>query len=207
LKSLAASYSNNESQFEKLSTQITKLQSNINLQISQIAPESLNPFIQIQQMSNVVSDYVLQQKTLEALKFGDMYRRYDSVEEAHLKTFEWILSEQVDKADPERQAAKKLFTSWLASGSGIFHISGKLGAGKSTLMKFFCEHDRILELLKEWAGIELSALIFCLNILISSRWKNDCVCKFLLLETRKRVTKVITRLDALLASCNAQSYP
>jgi deoxyadenosine/deoxycytidine kinase len=159
LESLAGNSSNNNVEFRKLSSQIAQLQSNLRLQISQLAPESLNQFKQIQQMSSVITNYILQQITLDALMFGDMYRRYDSVEEAHLETFEWILSDQVGGVDPERHAARELFTSWLASGSGIFHICGKLGAGKSTLMKFFCEHNRIMELLKEWAGIEPSILI------------------------------------------------
>jgi hypothetical protein len=158
LESLAQGPKNNEIEFGKLSAQIAKLQFNLKLQISQLAPESLNQFNQIQRMSNVISNYILQQKALEAIKFADMYRRYDSVEEAHLKTFEWMLSDQMNEVNPERQVAKKLFTGWLTSGSGIFHICGKLGAGKSTLMKYLCEHDRTMELLRKWAGIECFAL-------------------------------------------------
>ena len=50
---------------------------------------------------------------------------------------------------------------WLTSGSGIFHISGKLGSGKSTLMKFLCESSRLSELLSHWAnGKELVIVNF-----------------------------------------------
>jgi Cdc6-like AAA superfamily ATPase len=44
------------------------------------------------------------------------------------------------------------FLSWLSSGNGIFHVSGKPGSGKSTLMKFLCDHPRTQEELQEWAG-------------------------------------------------------
>ncbi|KAJ3537472.1 hypothetical protein NM208_g6294 [Fusarium decemcellulare] len=40
----------------------------------------------------------------------------------------------------------------LREGSGIFHIAGKLGSGKSTLMKYLCSHAKLSELLTEWAG-------------------------------------------------------
>lgn len=44
------------------------------------------------------------------------------------------------------------FKKWLRSGSGIFHISGKAGSGKSTLMKLILSTERTHELLREWAG-------------------------------------------------------
>lgn len=47
---------------------------------------------------------------------------------------------------------KEPFLHWLSSGNGIFHISGKLGSGKSTLMKFLCGHPRTTAELQRWAG-------------------------------------------------------
>jgi hypothetical protein len=148
-------------------------------------PENQAQLTQIVQISNVASHYVLQQRVLDAIAFGDMYRRYETVEEAHLKTFKWILDDDVYEDDFERQDAKKLFTHWLASGSGIFHISGKLGSGKSTLMKFLCEHDRTKKLLREWAGKKLTALIHWNIHADIKRRKSRCFFKLLLLEARK----------------------
>jgi chromosomal replication initiation ATPase DnaA len=51
-----------------------------------------------------------------------------------------------------KASARALLLNWMCSGAGIFHISGKLGSGKSTLMKYLCNHDRTKFLLKEWAG-------------------------------------------------------
>ncbi|KAI0016039.1 hypothetical protein F4780DRAFT_714828 [Xylariomycetidae sp. FL0641] len=53
--------------------------------------------------------------------------------------------------DETKGRASAQFTHWLANGSGIFHIVGKPGSGKSTLMKFVDEHPRSRLLLAEWA--------------------------------------------------------
>ncbi|KAI1336098.1 hypothetical protein F5Y15DRAFT_419316 [Xylariaceae sp. FL0016] len=44
------------------------------------------------------------------------------------------------------------FVRWLREGENILHISGKAGAGKSTLMKFISRHERTLKELRTWAG-------------------------------------------------------
>jgi hypothetical protein len=56
------------------------------------------------------------------------------------------------REDEAKASARNLLLNWMSSAAGIFHISGKLGSGKSTLMKFLCDHDRTKFLLKEWAG-------------------------------------------------------
>ena len=45
----------------------------------------------------------------------------------------------VAEIDKPKAAAKKALLFWLSSGNGIFHISGKLGSGNSTLIKLLCE--------------------------------------------------------------------
>lgn len=44
------------------------------------------------------------------------------------------------------------FITWLEQGNGIFHISGKPGSGKSTLMKYLTQHPRTMEHLDIWAS-------------------------------------------------------
>lgn len=48
-------------------------------------------------------------------------------------------------------AAGKLFIDWLSLGSRFFHILGKLGSGKSTLMKYLFKHERTKIELAQWA--------------------------------------------------------
>lgn len=50
------------------------------------------------------------------------------------------------------------FADWLQSGEGIFHVVGKAGSGKSTFMKFLCDHTRAMQLLQTWSS--KSKLVF-----------------------------------------------
>lgn len=116
-------------------------------------------------------DKVLQSKVLEALRFEEMHRRYDNIEEAHIDTFRWLLddTEPLLKQDqtllprdeltwhlreerPLRLRAQERFLDWLRNGRGVFHISGKPGAGKSTLMKYLAESPKTQLYLQSWAG-------------------------------------------------------
>jgi hypothetical protein len=51
-----------------------------------------------------------------------------------------------------RKRTRDTFLTWLKSGGQIYHISGKAGSGKSTLMKFLCQHSRVQQELDSWAG-------------------------------------------------------
>lgn len=86
---------------------------------------------------------IAEQRILNSLAFGDMHGRFDAVDTAHYKTFKWLFDDNSQESNNECvRSAGELFTHWLSSGQGIFHISGKLGSGKSTLMKFLCDHSR-----------------------------------------------------------------
>ena len=100
---------------------------------------------------------VAQQKVLKVLAFSDMHGRFDAVEEAHAQTFQWIFEDDV-----RTNTASETFVQWLSSGNGVFHISGKLGSGKSTLMKFLCENNRTKKELQRWAGTS-SLFLSCIS--------------------------------------------
>jgi hypothetical protein len=117
-----------------------------------LTPESL-----LEQLKAVIdpmkqaSDSMKIITVLQNLQFPTMNDRFRSVIDSAPKTFSWIFD------DPERllreeKALNISFTDWLRSGSGIFHIVGKPGAGKSTLMTFICEHRKTKALLRQWAG-------------------------------------------------------
>lgn len=48
--------------------------------------------------------------------------------------------------------SREKFLDWVSSSDGIFHVTGKLGSGKSTLMKFLSTHSRTEAGLTKWAG-------------------------------------------------------
>jgi len=63
----------------------------------------------------------------------------------------YLPADDAAKDAAKADARNRLF-DWLASGGGIFHISGKLGSGKSTLMKYLCDHPSTKAMLETWAG-------------------------------------------------------
>lgn len=93
-----------------------------------------------------------QQRILKSLAFQDMHGRFETVPDAHKKTFEWLLDDTAPNQGVEdHSSTRELFIDWLSSGKGIFHISGKLGSGKSTLMKYLCGERRTTTELQKWA--------------------------------------------------------
>lgn len=94
---------------------------------------------------------LIQRNILKGLAFPEMRTRLDGIEEAHEKTFRWILDG--GNIDEDRRKSHELFNDWLLKGDGIFHVSGKLGSGKSTLMKFLCDDEATRTQLSTWAGM------------------------------------------------------
>ncbi|KAH8900358.1 hypothetical protein GQ53DRAFT_632752, partial [Thozetella sp. PMI_491] len=109
----------------------------------------------------------IENRILRQIAFEFMYDREDSISDANAGTYEWLLNNAHETPDgflqtiappPNKDAqkqcrdlAKSAILGWLASGSRIFHISGHPGSGKSTLMKFLCNHPRTREELQKWA--------------------------------------------------------
>lgn len=127
------------------------------------------------EISELAISKVLQDKILEALRFERMESRFDDIKEAHAKTFSWLLEDSMPSSSTTlpvsmqgiettvlmgyfkldehfRRNEQRSFTSWLSNGKGIFHISGKPGAGKSTLMKFLAGSDEVRKYLNTWSG-------------------------------------------------------
>ncbi|OAA66663.1 NACHT nucleoside triphosphatase [Niveomyces insectorum RCEF 264] len=101
-----------------------------------------------------------EQALLRSLDFRSRTYRYEAIPEAHKATFEWIFADRQQRHPPYAvldSAAKTTetpinFKAWLESGQGIFWISGKAGAGKSTLMKFVANHAKTQSALQKWSG-------------------------------------------------------
>jgi len=88
----------------------------------------------------------LSQKILSLLKYTGIQSRSEVICEAYKNTFRWIFEEQ------KPEATWDSFVQWLQSGNDLYWITGKPGAGKSTLMKFLTEDERVWSLLRIWAG-------------------------------------------------------
>ncbi|KAK1974160.1 hypothetical protein LZ30DRAFT_813294 [Colletotrichum cereale] len=90
-----------------------------------------------------------QQRILDALRVPEMKERYDQVSDAARGTFNWLIDSSEIPHHPELLVP---ISTWLSQGKGIFHISGKPGSGKSTLMKLIAESEVTASLLDVWAG-------------------------------------------------------
>jgi hypothetical protein len=96
----------------------------------------------------------VRRRCLQALYFQELSHREDVIKDAHRKTFSWIFSTTSEHNNCTLASA---FRQWLHSyehdhNQNVFWISGKPGAGKSTLMKFIAHHDLLLSSLQHWAG-------------------------------------------------------
>jgi len=102
-----------------------------------------NDFITLStQLSSIAQEgqkVTMEHRILDSLRFETMRDRYRHVHHATPTTFEWIFRH------PD-------FSEWLDSRSGTYWIGGKAGSGKSTLMKFLCDHPRTRKSLENWAG-------------------------------------------------------
>ncbi|KAL3298814.1 P-loop containing nucleoside triphosphate hydrolase [Colletotrichum asianum] len=93
-------------------------------------------------------------KIMNGLKVKGMVNRFDEVDEAHEHTFGWILESgpAPETETAEEFQARQGIIDWLSHGNGVFHITGKPGAGKSTLMKYLCQNPKTQDYLNSWAG-------------------------------------------------------
>ncbi|KAE9366867.1 hypothetical protein N431DRAFT_471897 [Stipitochalara longipes BDJ] len=98
-----------------------------------------------QDLTEEEKDTLIESHFLSSLRFPTMENRFEEVELAHRKTFEWIFQ------PPSQHAKWSDFSRWLSEGMGIYWINGKAASGKSTLMRFICENPQTVTLLKEWS--------------------------------------------------------
>lgn len=69
----------------------------------------------------------------------------------------WEAKERVEYEKAQSDVNARLAT-WLQHGSGLFHVAGKPGSGKSTLMKHLSQHPKVIRSLEEWAQPKRLAL-------------------------------------------------
>ncbi|KAJ5626256.1 hypothetical protein N7510_002565 [Penicillium lagena] len=100
------------------------------------------------------------------------------------------------KQEVLRKCTREKFLTWLNSGRHIFHISGKAGSGKSTLMKFLSESSRVKKGLESWA--EGRPLIFARFFFWNSgdkvQMSLEGLYRSLLFETCRQIPNLIPRL-------------
>ncbi|EWC48004.1 hypothetical protein DRE_02583 [Drechslerella stenobrocha 248] len=94
---------------------------------------------------------------LKELKLGAAHFQFNAIT-YDAKLLLWLLDDNqgIDggengaNTNAQRQACEKL-EKWMTSEHGIFYISGKPGAGKSTLIKFLYTQGKTIQRLQTWA--------------------------------------------------------
>ncbi|KAG5811661.1 hypothetical protein H9Q74_004546 [Fusarium xylarioides] len=154
----------NEAEIMSLRQNLDTLRSG--LQVKFLSPEAMEQIRDVISLSDRATLKVRESCILTALRFEWMNERYDDVDEAHDETFKWIFdsSNSHDDDHPhyrsnitsykpmEKSGARDNFVNWIKHGNGIFHISGKPGSGKSTLMKYLYCQKKMKEYLDIWAA-------------------------------------------------------
>ena len=124
---------------------------------------------------------------LESLMFREMPMRHIDIKEAHIDTFGWIFDSE-----------KSTFKTWLSSESGAFWISGKAGSGKSTLMKFLCDHPETEKILQEWARSQNKTLVtasfYFWNSGLPMQRKQEGLLQSLLFQTLRKCPQLIPNI-------------
>jgi energy-coupling factor transporter ATP-binding protein EcfA2 len=145
--------------------------------------EHISKLQKLFEASHLTIEEIKCHQVLKAIAFQDIRtRRYEigNVELAE-DTFEWMVK---DKTVPtSHQHLKQSFRTWLEEGEGIFHISGKPGSGKSTMMNFLANHPETRTQLDKWASNGnriVTASMFLWNLGSVQQKNMDGVCRTLL---------------------------
>jgi hypothetical protein len=84
---------------------------------------------------------------LTTMHFPEIERRYEKITVAYQKTFNWVFHR------PQGAAEWIDFPQWARQdGSPLYWVTGKAGAGKSTLMRYIYDHPDTHVALKSWAA-------------------------------------------------------
>jgi len=101
-------------------------------------PDDLNEDLRIQRLQ-------------DWLGFAEINDRECDIQEAHKATFRWALQLRQNPDDTTKDSRLNL-AKWLRDSDGLFWIQGKLGSGKSTLMKYVWQSPLLDDYLRTWAS-------------------------------------------------------
>ncbi|ATY59431.1 NACHT nucleoside triphosphatase [Cordyceps militaris] len=111
---------------------------------------------QIQHITDQQQHIQRDHAVLKSLAFRSNVARHDTIPAAHQRTFAWVFAasprQDTDSSSPGLRV-------WLEQGSGIFWVSGKPGAGKSTLIKYIADDARTQEALSKWSAPKKSVIV------------------------------------------------
>ncbi|KAK0665113.1 hypothetical protein QBC41DRAFT_258817 [Cercophora samala] len=89
---------------------------------------------------------------IDSFRFDSMLNRETNIPQAYQDTYSWVFEKP--RVDSQGEAMWSDFSSWLEdpSTSNVYWITGKPGAGKSTLMKYIMTNSSLQFHLGRWAS-------------------------------------------------------
>ncbi|KAK3306192.1 uncharacterized protein B0T15DRAFT_485616 [Chaetomium strumarium] len=158
LDALVEAAKSDAGKLERLRSNVEDLRQGIRVAgISAEAQEQIRRLVEVQEDA---FSSIIQSRIAKSLAFEGIHDRFDMVEEAHLKTFRWIFH---DSHDSSVDGSSYGSSGGDATGSLLGRassISGKLGSGKSTLMKYLGDHPRTRAELIKWADLVVAKYFF-----------------------------------------------
>jgi hypothetical protein len=118
---------------------------------SELGQEALNQLRDLFDLSDRSLEIINQNRILKSLSFPMMHERFGDVADACRNTFQWMFEDE-ERIFSTHEQLRISFKTWLSYGKEVFHICGKPGSGKSTLMKFLCQDPQTMSELTNWAG-------------------------------------------------------
>ncbi|KAF1976812.1 hypothetical protein BU23DRAFT_501277 [Bimuria novae-zelandiae CBS 107.79] len=172
---LHLSYVSSNTQVEKMEALATSLHELQNGLASGVLPSEgerqENP--EILRLPHRFWNTLAERHIIRSLDHPEFRQRFENVEKAHAQTFRWILEEDRHLESHQLSASRNMFCRWLSQENEIFHIAGKLGSGKSTLMKFLCNHPKSMSELHRWYSIRRLALVHFFFWRPGSDWQHS----------------------------------
>ncbi|OSS54859.1 hypothetical protein B5807_01797 [Epicoccum nigrum] len=101
---------------------------------------------QVERLIGAANEAYFCEQVFERLNFEELEHRLNAVATPHRGTLEWVFD------DPQTDEGGVL--EWLGNqrGENLFWVTGRPGAGKTTLMKSLFRNDRIFDYLEAWSG-------------------------------------------------------
>lgn len=128
---------------EALSRKISKLSLD-DMDKPQTIKDLFSDRIELRELVSLGEIYTKVDDILETISYEHRTARHDSIPKACPTTFEWVF----DRINSQNS----YLLEWLEKGSGIFWVTGKPGAGKSTFIKFVADSPKTKMALRKWAG-------------------------------------------------------
>lgn len=128
---------------QSLSRQVSKLSLD-DMDKFQTIKDLFSGRTELQELASLGEIYTKVDDFLENIDFAERIVRYNNIPEAYPGTFKWVFDKQ--------NSQSSYLLEWLEEGSGIFWITGKPGAGKSTFIKFVADSLETKTALQKWAG-------------------------------------------------------